>query len=119
MALLLREPEADRVHVLSTIDANTKMFLDASLPKLGSLGHQGAAQLLAAFDGPSLLADDARAGRRDRQDLTERLRMVAIHVGVVLNTLWELYELERPDPSEQARIALNAITLEELKKFGL
>ena len=92
LVLLLQEPEAAQVHELATMDANTKAILDASLPKLGALGHRGAAQLLAAFDGLSLLARDAYGGGEATQELTERVREVAIHIGCVLNTLWELYE---------------------------
>ena len=119
LALLLQEPKAVRVDDLATIDANTRMVLDASLPKLGALGHQGAAQLLAACDGLSLLARDAQADAQGTQDLTERTRQVAVHIGGVLNILWELYELDRPDPLEEAGIDLKASGLEQLKHLGL
>ena len=117
LAVLLQEPEAERVHELATMDANTRVVLDASLPKLGALGHQGAAQLLAAFDGLALLARDARGGQTG-QDLTERMRTVAIHIGHVLNTLWRLYALDPPERLEKAGIDLKAVGLGQLENLG-
>ena len=38
--------------------------LEAALPKLGDLGHQGAANMFAAFDGIALLVSDARGEGR-------------------------------------------------------
>ena len=119
LALMLQEPEGAQVHELATMDANTKVILEASLPKLGALGHQGAAQLLAAFDGLSLLAHDAHGGGQATQDLTERMRTVAIHIGCILDTLWERYELERPKRLEEAGIDLKAVGLDQLKNLGL
>ena len=98
---LLQEPEAVQVSELVTMDTNTKV-LEAALPKLGALGHQGAANLLAVFDGISLLARDARGGGRETQDLTGRMRIVVIHTGRVINALWELYKMDRPEPLEKA-----------------
>ena len=118
LALLLREPPAEQVHELTTMGANMKAVLDASLPKLGGLGHQ-AAQLLAAFDGLSLLAHDARRGGQAGQDLTARMRAVAMHIGSILGTLWDLYELDRPKPLEDAGIDLGAAGLGQLKDLGL
>ena len=118
LAQLLQEPEAVPVDELATIDANIRMVLDASLPKLGDLGHQGAAQLLAAFDGLSLLARDARDGGDTGQDLTERMQAVAIHIGHVLNTLWQLYDLEPPERLERAGIDLKAAGLGQLENLG-
>ena len=117
LALLLQEPEV-KVQELATLDANTKVVLDASLPRLGSLGHQGAAQLLAAFDGLSLLARDARAGGQAEQDLPERMRTVALHIGHVLNTLWQRYEVEPPERLEKAGIDLKAAGLGQLENLG-
>ena len=119
LALLLQEPEGAQVHELATMDANTKVILEASLPKLGALGHQGAAQLFAAFDGLSLLAHDAHGGGQATQDLTDRIRTVAIHIGCILDTLWERYELERPKRLEEAGIDLKAVGLDQLKNLGL
>ena len=56
---LLLEPAAVQVEQLATMDTSTRV-LEAALPKLGALGHQGAANLLAAFDGIALLVSDAR-----------------------------------------------------------
>ena len=119
LALMLQEPEGAQVHELATMDANTKVILEASLPKLGALGHQGSAQLLAAFDGLSQLAHDAHGGGQATQDLTERMRTVAIHIGCILDTLWERYELERPKRLEEAGIDLKAVGLDQLKNLGL
>ena len=118
LAVLLQEPEAERAHELATMDANTKVVLDASLPKLGALGHQGAAQLLAAFDGLALLARDARGGGQPRRDLRERMQTVAIHIGHILNTLWQLYELDPPERLERAGIDLKAAGLGQLENLG-
>ena len=118
LALLLQEPEAVQRNELVTMNTNNKV-LEAALPKLGALGHQGAANLLAAFDGISLLARDARGGDRESQDLPERMRNVAIHVGRVVNTLWKLYKLDRPEPLEKTGINLKAVRLGQLKDLGL
>ena len=118
LALLLQEPEAVQRNELVTMNTNNKV-LEAALPKLGALGHQGAANLLAAFDGISLLARDARGGDRESQDLPERMRNVAIHVGRVVNTLWKLYKLDRPEPLEKTGINLKAVKLGQLKDLGL
>ena len=118
LAILLQEPDAVQVQELATLDANTRVVLDASLPRLGSLGHQGAAQLLAAFDGLSLLARDARASGRAGQDLPARMRTVALHIGHVLNTLWQRYEVEPPERLERAGIDLKAAGLGQLENLG-
>lgn len=118
LARLLEETEAVQRNELAGMDTNTRVF-EAALPKLGALGHQGAADLLAAFDGISLLARDARGGGREWQELTERMQMVAIHIGRVLNTLWTLYKLDRPEPLEKAGINLEAVGLGQLKNLGL
>ena len=118
LAQLLQKPEAERVSELVMMNTNTKV-LETALPRLGALGHQGAAHLLAAFDGISLLAGDAHGGSWETQDLTERMRIVAIHIGCVVNTLWKRYELDQPGPLEKAGINLEAVGLGQLKDLGL
>ncbi len=118
LARLLQEAEEVQRNELAAIDTNTKIF-ESALPNLGTLGHQGAANLLAAFDGISLLARDARGGGKESQGLTERIRMVAIHIGRVLITLWSLYKLDRPERLEKAGINLEAVDLRQLKDLGL
>ena len=113
---LLPEPNDSKVKNLATMDMSTKV-LEAALPKLGVLDHQGTANLLAAFDGIALLVSDAREDRQ--QDLTERMRVVALHIGCVLNTLWGLYELDRPKPLDKAGMKLEEVGLKELKDLGL
>ena len=115
---LLQETEEVQRNELAAIDTNTKV-LESALPNLGALGHQGAANLLAAFDGISLLARDARGGGKESQRLTERIRMVAVHIGRVLITLWSLYKLDRPERLEKAGINLEAVDLRQLKDLGL
>ena len=114
---LLLEPEADQIKQLATMGTSTKV-LEAALPKLGALGHQGAANLFAAFDGLALLVSDAREDR-DWQGLTERMSFVALHIGCVVNTLWGRYELDRPEPLKKAGLDLEAVGLEKLKDLGL
>ena len=118
LVLLLQEPAAAQVEQLATMDTSNRVF-EAALPKLGALGHQGAANLLNAFNGIALLVSDARGDGRARQGLTERIRCVALHIGRVVNTLWGLYELERSEPLEKAKINLEAVGLEDLKNLGL
>ena len=119
LAHLLQESKVEQVRQLAAMDTNTRPILDASLPKLGGLGHQGAAQLLTAYEGLSLLTRDAQRGGQAIQELTARMRDVATHIGLVLNTLWELYELDRPKRLEAAMIDLKAVGLEQLKDLGL
>ena len=117
---LLQGPEADRVRELATMGiATSSKALEAALPKLGDLGHQGAANMFAAFDGIELLVSDARGEGRARQGLTERMQCVALHVGRVVNTLRRLYKLDQPEPLEKAGMNLKAVGLEELKNLGL
>ena len=117
---LLQGPEADRLRELATMDiATSSKALEAALPKLGDLGHQGAANMFAAFDGIALLVSDARGEGRARQSLTERMQCVALHVGRVVNTLGRLYKLDQPEPLEKAGMNLKAVGLEELKNLGL
>ena len=118
LVLMLLESAAVQVEQLAKMDTSTRV-LEAALPKLGALGHQGAANLLAAFDGIALLVSDARGDGQARQGLTERIRRVALHIGRVVNTLWGLYELERPEPLVKAKINLEAVGLEELNNLGL
>ena len=99
--------------------ATSSKALEAALPKLGDLGHQGAANMFAAFDGIELLVSDARGEGRERQGLTERMQCVALHVGRVVNTLRRVYKLDRPEPLEKAGMNLKAVGLEELKNLGL
>ena len=113
---LLLEPNNSKVKHLATMDMSTKV-LEAALPKLGGLDHQGAANLLNAFEGIALLVSDAREARQ--QGLTERMQCVALHIGRVVNTLWGLYELDRPKPFEKAGINLEEVGLEKLKNLGL
>ena len=116
---LLRVPEAVQVKELATMDtATSSKVLEAALPKLGDLGHQGAANMFAAFDGIAMLVSDAREGRAG-QGLTERIQGVALHIGRVVNTLWVRCELDRPKPLEQAGLDLEAAGLRELKDLGL
>lgn len=116
---LLQVPEATQVKELATMDmATSSKVLEAALPKLGDLGHQGAANMLAAFDGITLLVRDARGGW-EREDLTERIQDVARHIGFAMNTLWERYELDRPARVEKAGIKLETLGLGNLKKLGL
>ena len=98
------------------MDTSTRV-LDAALPKLGALGHQGAENLFAVFDGLTLLVSDSRGAQR--QDLTEQTRCVALHIGRVVGTLGELYKLDRPEPLKKAGINLETVGLEELKDLGL
>ena len=110
---LLQGPEADRLRELATMDiAMSSKALEAALPKLGDLGHQGAANMFAAFDGIAQLVSDARGEGRARQGLTERMQCVALHVGRVVNTLGRLYKLDQPEPLEKAGMNLKAVGLE-------
>ena len=120
LVLLLLEPAAVQVEQLATMDRSTRVF-EAALPKLGALGHQGAANLLAAFDGIAQLASDARVVRQQDnvEDLTTQMRAVALNIGCVVNTLWGRYKLDRPEPLEKAKISLEAAWLEKLKNLGL
>ena len=115
---LLPQPEAVGVNQLVTFGTNTKV-LEAALPKLGALGQQGTASLLAAFGGIELLALDARGSGWSWKDLIIRMRYVALHIGRVVNTLCELYELDRPEPFEKVNIDLEALGLKKLKDLGL
>ena len=115
---LFPERKLPRMKQLATMETNTKVF-EAALPKLGALDHQGVANLLAAFDGIAQLARDAHSDDEDRNHLTERMRSVALHIGGVLIKLWELYELDRPEPLEKVGVNLEALGLGELKKLGL
>ena len=118
LVLLLLEPAEVQVEQLATMDTSNRVF-EAALPNLGALGHQGAANLLIVFNGIAQLASDARGDGQARQGLTERIRCVALNIGRVVNTLWGLYELDRAKPLEKAKINLEAVGLEELKKLGL
>ena len=117
---LLSESNGFKVKDLATMGTSTKV-LEAALPKLGGLGHKGAANLLNAFDGIALLVSDARAARQndDLGDLTTRMRNVALHIGRVVNTLWVKYELDRPAPLEKAGMKLEEVGLRGLKDLGL
>ena len=118
LVLSLKEDRLSQgLHELSRL-VSTIHVLDASLPKLGSLGHQGAANLLAAYNGLSLLAHDARLGR-DEAQLRLRTTDVARHIGRVLHTLAERYDLDRPQALEHLGIDLGAVGLKDLKKLGL
>ena len=55
LVLELSEPNGLKVEQLATMDTSTKV-LEAALPKLGTLGHQGAANMLNTFDGIALLS---------------------------------------------------------------
>ena len=117
---LLQGPEADRLRELATMNiAMSSKALEAALPKLGDLGHQGAANMFAAFDGIAQLVSDARGEGRARQGLTERMQCVALHVGHAVNTLWRRYELDRPEPLEKAGMDLEEVGLRQLKDLGL
>ena len=120
LVLLLSEPNGSKVEQLATMGVSVNV-LEAALPKLGALGHQGAANIFAAFDGIALLVNDARTDRQhdDTGDLTTRIQAVARHIGFAVNTLWERYELERPETLEKAGIDLEAVSLKELKDMGL
>ena len=113
---LLSAREEVKVKELAMMDTSTKI-LDAALPKLGALGQQGAANLRSAFYGLELLVRDAREERW--QNLTERMRGVALHIGRVLDALWKQYELDRPEPLEKAGTNLETVGLMELKNRGL
>lgn len=115
---LLPQPQPVGVNQLVAIGTNTKV-LEAALPKLGALGQQGTANLLTAFDGLELLASDARGRGWEWHELIMRMRHVALHIGRVVNTLCELYELDRPEPLEKAQIDLESIGLKKLKDLGL
>ena len=125
LVILLSEPNDSKVEQLATMDTSTKV-LEAALPKLGKLGHQGATNLLNAFNGIGLLASDARKARqhdliapRTGQDLTERVRNVALHIGRVVDTLGKRYDLDRSHRLEKAGLDLEAVGLKNLKDLGL
>ena len=114
----LQDPRLSNLGILEQIDTSTTV-LDAALPKLGSLGHQGAANLLAVFDGFALLMDDVRSvSGYGPLGVHRRVKPVALHTGRVLKTLWRVYELDRPDRFEKIDIDLEAIDLKELKDLG-
>ena len=120
LVCLLREPEAVQVKELATMDmATSSKVLEAALPKLGDMGHQGAANMFAAFDGIAQLVSDARGEGRARQGLTERMQYVATHIGRTLNDLWKLYQLDQPEPLEKVGIDLEEVGLKKLKDLGL
>ena len=115
--LLIAKDVSEELNELSWLVSN-RHVIDASMPKLGGLGQQGAANLLAAYNGLSLLARDARDGCNEAQ-LRARTRNVARHIGQVLHTLSERYDLDRPKALEHANIDLGAVGLEDLKQLGL
>ena len=118
LVIFLREPSHSRLRILEQMDTSTRV-LEAALPKLGALGHQGAANLLAVFDGIALLMDDVRLELgHGPVRVVPRVRDLALHIGRVLKMLWGLYELDRPDPLEKIQIDLEAIGLKELKDLG-
>ena len=73
--------------------------------------------MLNAFNGLELLARDAREQRW--QGLTERMQDVALYIGRVIKTLGERYDLDLPEPLENAGMDLEAAGLKELKGLGL
>lgn len=116
LCLLLREPpDSVRAH-LKEMGAITAV-LDAALPRLGGLGQQGTANLLTAFNGLALLVRDAREARS--ADHKDSIRMVVLHIGRVVSTLAEKYDLDSPQPMEEVGVDLQAIGLSELKRRGL
>ena len=119
LVCLLREPEAVQVKELATMDmATSSKVLEAALPKLGDMGHQGAASMFGAFDGIALLVRDARAGRTG-QGLTERMRVIALQIGCVTKELWGRYKLDRPERLEKVEMDLEEVGLKKLKDLGL
>ena len=90
--------------------------LEAALPKLGGLDHQGAANLLAAFEGIALLVSDAREARQ--QGLTERMQCVALHIGRVVNTLWGLYDWIGLSPSKKRGLIWKKWDSRSLRTLG-
>ena len=96
--------------------ANDTKVLEAALPRLGRLGHQGAANLLNSFRGISNLAHSKSI---NDPELAEHTRSVALLIGIVLKTLWERYELDRPETLDKAGIDLEEIGLLQLKTYGL
>ena len=116
LSILLAEPNRSVQEHLAKMGTSTKV-LDAALPRLGGLGQQSAANLLNAYYGLARLVDDAReACPVDHRD---SIRSVALHIGLVINTLVERYELDRPLPMEKAGVDLEALGLRELKDLGL
>ena len=107
---------ADMEQELSMMDTSTKV-LDAALPRLGGLGQQGAAHLLNAYYGLALLKADATAG--SRADYREKMLGVALHIGNIIYTLAERYEVDRPQPLKAAGVDLEEIGLGALKDLGL
>ena len=120
LGLLLSEPNGSKLERLATIGVSVNV-LEAALPKLGALGHKGAANIFAAFDGIALLVSDARTELQPygTGDLTTRIQAVALQIGFAVNTLWGLYELDRPKTLEKAGINLEEVGLKELKDMGL
>ena len=121
LVILLPEPRYSDVEELKKMGIGTRV-LEAALPKLGSLGVQGAAQLFNAFDGFALLIRDMNVPPgHGLGHFVPRIQTVALYIGQVLNTLWRLYKLDRPDPLEKglSNLDLEAIGLKELKDLGL
>ena len=113
---LLPKPEEFKVDVLATMDTNTKV-LEATLPKLGTLGSKRASDLLAIFEVIELLVFLAR-GQQEKQSLTEQMRTAALRIGRVNHSLWEFYELDMPPPLEKLEVNLEELGLKELKDLG-
>lgn len=125
LIILLPEPrysDVEELQKMGTSMGTSIRVLEAALPKLGSLGVQGAAQLLNAFDGVGLLIRDMNVPPgHGLGHFVPRIQKVAFYIGQVLNTLWRLYKLDRPDPLEKglSNLDLEAIGLKELKDLGL
>ena len=115
LVFLLRQDAAMK-QGLSMMDTSTKV-LDAALPRLGGLGQQGASHLLNAYYGLALLKADAIAG--SQTDYREKMLGVALHIGNIIYTLADRYEVDRPQPLKVAGVDLEEVGLGALKDLGL
>ena len=103
----------------------SRVALEAALPKLGSLGHRDSSNLLGVFNGleflifKARLVAEARGPEQIPFQLVQEMKTTAEHIGLVLISLWNRYQIDRPNPLGKSGLDMESRGLEFLKTLGI